>query len=158
MRAPRDCGHVTLTTTTKGISMLTPAQLHETSPEARTALFEDLALRHYGTTSNASLLAADFDVSRATTFNWRKNHSTPFAVIFTLDRWVNGDGMGQRIEKNWDDLAEALDATVRDFGHVLGAVSRIARLTAVSRPAPAPEPEPECLQPAEVQFEADGQA
>jgi hypothetical protein len=159
LRAPRYCGHVTHTITTKGFSMLTPAQLHDMTPEARTALFEDLALRHYGTTANASLLGADFDVSRGTIFNWRKNDSTPFAVIFTLDRWVNGDGMGQRIEKNWDDLALALDATVRDFGHVLGAVSRIARLTAVSRPAaPEQQPEPEYQQLDEARSEADAQA
>lgn len=127
--------------------MLTPAQLHDMAPVARTALFEDLALRHYGTTANASLLASDFDVSRATIFGWRKKHNTPFAVIYTLDRWVNGDGMGQRIEKNWDDLADALDETVRNFGHVLGAVSRIARLTAVSRPvSPEQPPAPECQQ------------
>lgn len=136
--------------------MLTPAQLHDTAPEARTAMFEDLALRHYGTTANASLLASDFDVSRATIFGWRKKHNTPFAVIYTLDRWVNEDGIAVKIEKNWDALAEGLDATVRDFSHVLGAVSRIARLTAVLRSDErAPQPAPVYPQPDEDQSSED---
>jgi hypothetical protein len=109
------------------LKMLTPDDLRAMSAEDQTQLFERLATQFYGTTQNAAKLATDFGVSNPTIFRWRREQNTPWAVIFTLDAWVNSDAAATRILDDWHTLPEDLADVARTMSRVTATLSTIAR-------------------------------
>ena len=109
--------------------MLKPADLHAMTPQERTQLFERLAIQFYDTASNAPALARDFDVTRPTIFRWRREHNVPFAVLYTLDRWINGEGKALQIVADWHNLPAQLSEAAEKMREVSLALARIARFS-----------------------------
>lgn len=107
--------------------MLTPDTLRDMTPEQRTQLFESLSTAYYGTTRNAEKIAADFDVSRPTIFRWRRENLTPWAVLFTLDRWLHGDGRARQIMGAWGEIPAQLSDAAAAMSKVAANLDRIAR-------------------------------
>lgn len=107
--------------------MLTPDDLRNLSPEDQTQLFHRLATQFYGTTENAIKLSNDFGVSRPTIFRWRRENNTPWAVIFTLDAWVNSDAAATRIMEDWYKLPDDLAEVTKGLARVTSTLSAIAR-------------------------------
>lgn len=118
--------------------MLKPADLRAMTPFQRTQLFETMATTFYETESNAPKLAADFDVSRPTIFRWRKEHNVPFAVLYTLDHWLNGQEQAERIVADWKDMPAQLSEAADKLATVARTMARVARLsTAGAGPSPS---------------------
>lgn len=107
--------------------MLTPDDLRNLSPEDQTQLFHRLATQFYGTTENAPKLSNDFGVSRPTIFRWRRENNTPWAVIFTLDAWVNSDAGITRNLDDWHSLPDDLAEVAKIMGRVTSTLSGIVR-------------------------------
>lgn len=115
--------------------MLTPDDLRSMTPEDRTQLFMDMAARFYGTKSNAVKLSEDFDISKPTVFAWRRKHTTPWAVIFTLDAWLNSDAASERLLDDWHSLPADLGDATRALGRVAATLTTIARRLPAARDA-----------------------
>lgn len=114
--------------------MLTPDDLRKMTPEARTALFDQLATAFYGERMTAPVIAADFDVTRETIFRWRKLHITPWAVLFTLERWCNSEARAETIVQSWGEIPGDLAAATAQLARVAGSLARIARLSQPALP------------------------
>jgi hypothetical protein len=132
--------------------MLKPETLHAMKPEARTKLFESLCAAFYGRRLTAEVFAADFDVSRQTYFRWKRESNVPFAVLFTLDQWINSEAKAERIMQDWHDLPDQLQRAAEGLLNATRTLQRIARLSGVSD---APPPPIESAQPSEASDEAD---
>jgi hypothetical protein len=123
--------------------MLKPADVRAMTPEARTALFEQLAAAFYGERKTMEIIATDMGYTRGTVHNWRREHTVPLPVIYTLDAWLNTDLKAERIMQDWGDLpaqlAEAADAIAKGahgMAQVARTFTRVARLSAAAVEAP----------------------
>jgi hypothetical protein len=110
--------------------MLKPAQLRRMKPEARTQLFEEMARAFYGKGGLAERIVEDFDVSRVTYFNWRRQDNVPFAVLLTLDRWLHGEAKATNVAQDWNDIPAQLAEAAEALAKVATRLERIARLSA----------------------------
>ena len=69
--------------------MIFPRDLATMQPEAKTALFQQVAAQHYGTTVRLdSHIMRDFGVGRRTYFDWLAQDNVPNPVILCLSAWV----------------------------------------------------------------------
>lgn len=109
--------------------MLTPDDLRAMTPEARTALFEQLCQAWYGERLTKPAVAADFDVTRETIFRWIKGHTVPWCVLFTLERWVNSEARAEKIIADWGTIPAQLAEAAGTMSRIAGTLSRIARLS-----------------------------
>ena len=109
--------------------MLTPDDLRKMTPEQRTELFDKLCRAYYGDRLTQPTVAADFDVTRETVFRWGKNHNVPWAVLFTLDRWLNSDVRAAKIIADWGTIPQDLATVAAQMSRVAGTMARIARLS-----------------------------
>lgn len=128
--------------------MLTRSDIEAMTPEQQTQLFESLAETFYGTARNGPMIERDFGISRPTVFAWRRKHNTPWAVLYTLDAWVNSEVMTAR---QIVEDAVSLPAQLADITAGLGRVT--ATLSSLARRMPAmmrPDPEPSSLPPSEA--------
>ena len=128
--------------------MLTPDQLRAMTPEQRTQLFDKLCRAYYGERLTQPTVAADFDVTRETVFRWGKNHNVPWAVLFTLERWLNSEGRAEKIVADWASIPQDLATVTAQLARVAGTMGRIARLsqpvslgTSDASPQPGPASE-----------------
>ena len=110
--------------------MLTPDDLRKMTPEARTALFDQLAVTWYGERKTDPAIGADFDVRRETVSRWRINHNVPWSVIFTLERWNNSEVRLDQIMTDWASIPGDLATATAQLGRVASTLARIARLSA----------------------------
>lgn len=117
--------------------MLTSETLHTMTPEQRTDLFEKLCAAWYGDRLTAPTVAADFNITRETYFRWRKDHNVPWAVLFSLERWVNSDARAEQIIADWATIPAQLAEVSAQLSRITGTMARIARLSAVSEAASA---------------------
>jgi hypothetical protein len=127
--------------------MLTPDDLRKMAAEDRTALFEQLCHVYYGERLTRPAVAADFDVTRETVYRWIKDSNVPFAVLFTLERWVNSEARAEKIIQDWGTIPAQLAEAAGTMSRIAGTLSRIARLsggpgasvdTADASPPPGP--------------------
>ena len=107
--------------------MISPEQLRAMTPEARTQLLNAYATAFYGTPDFVTKLSADFDVSKATVFRWKKDNNAPWAVIFALDAWQNTDAMAQNILQDWQEVPAQLIDAAQAMSRVGAILARIAR-------------------------------
>ena len=118
--------------------MLTPEQLRAMTPEAQTQLFTGLATAYYGAPDFPQQLADDFGVNKATVYRWKKDNNTPWAVIFTLDLWVNSGVQDRNVLQDWQDVPAQLTEAAAAMAKVGVSLARIARrLPAVRGGGPA---------------------
>lgn len=118
--------------------MLNPEKLRAMSPEVRTQLFESLGAAFYGSPHFVPRLSDDFDVSKATVHRWKKDHNTPWAVIFALDRWVNSPEMADKTFQDWREISAQLSEASRSMGKVALTLSQaVLRHSAVIGDEPA---------------------
>ena len=129
--------------------MLTPDHLRNMTAEERTALFEGLCRAYYGERLTQPTVAADFDVTRETVFRWGKNHNVPWAVLFTLDRWLHSEARAEKIIADWGTIPADLEAAATQLSRVASTMARIARLSqpvALDSAAASPQPGPASAQ------------
>ncbi len=93
--------------------MLTTEQLDDMTPEARTQLFEALAVKMFGPKSYSDATAKHFGVSRPSVFSWRRKHNVPYAVLMALDMATVGP-------KPIEDMTAAI-------AHLVGLQAETAR-------------------------------
>lgn len=110
--------------------MLTPDDLRNMTPEERTALFGRLCAAWYGDRLTDPTVAADFEVRRETVSRWRREHSTPAAVLFTLERWINSEARAEKIIADWGTIPAQLADVTAGLSRVASTLNRIANLTA----------------------------
>lgn len=136
--------------------MLKPDDLRAMPPEDQTQLFDALCRTYYGTSEYAPKLSADLDVARSTIFRWKADNRTPWAVLFTLDQWVHGEAMDQKLLEEWRSLPAQLSDAARHLGSVATTLSQIARRLPASRddaaassslPQAGPDCQPDTAEP-----------
>jgi len=141
--------------------MLTRSDLEAMSPDAQTQLFESLAETFYGTSRNGPMIERDFGISRPTVFAWRRNNNTPWAVLYTLDRWTNSEEiMARRFLEDMASVPTQLADIATGMSRLAATFSTLARrMPAHVVPAPSPEalPQPvaECQQSDEAHTAAE---
>lgn len=117
--------------------MLKPADVRAMTPEARTALFEQLAAAFYGERKTMEVIATDMGYTRSTVHNWRREHLVPLPVIYALDAWLSSSLKAEKVMQDWGDLpaqlSEAADniaKSAHSMAQVARNLSRVARLSA----------------------------
>ncbi len=93
--------------------MLTTAQLDAMTPEARTQLFEALAIQTFGQKGFCDHAATHFGLTRPTVYRWRREHNVPYAVLMALDMATVGP-------KPIEDMTAAI-------AHLVGLQAETAR-------------------------------
>lgn len=107
--------------------MLKPDDLHAMKPEDRTQLFERLAVLHYGSDRYAVAASHDFDVARPTVFRWKREHTTPFAVILLLQAWTGAESPSATVRGEMDNLRRLLAETRESLDRLTKIVPPAAR-------------------------------
>ncbi|MGL6209121.1 MAG: hypothetical protein ACRC14_04740 [Paracoccaceae bacterium] len=122
--------------------MLKPDDLKAMTPEARTQMFESLATEFYGTERHGEMVARDFGLSRNTIINWKRGHTVPLAVIYTLDAWLKTPQFATTIIGDWASIAPDLSKIAYGLSQVCGKLASIGRRMPsgfASSPAAAPD-------------------
>ena len=130
--------------------MLTPDDLNAMTDDQRAQLLERLGAAYYGSASFHSRLADDMGVSRPTAFRWRREQNTPWAVLFTLDRWVNGEAKAEQVMRDWGDVPAQLSEAAERLAQVSRTLGRIARFSAVARAGSDGGSDPASAPPSEA--------
>ena len=110
----------------KGSTMLTPETLRAMTPADRTQLFTSLARNFYGPIKTFDLVAADMGYTRVTVYKWARDDSAPLPVIYTLDAWVNGQPMQEKMLDDWKGLPAQLSEAAENMAKVAATLAKIA--------------------------------
>lgn len=108
--------------------MLKPEAVRDMTPEARTALFESLAVKWWGT-SYGNKAADDLGVTRSTIFRWRRENTVPFPVLYALDAWILSAAKLTPVVDDGVDVADALNRAAQNLasaGKVLAEMAKKA--------------------------------
>ena len=106
--------------------MLTPETLRALTPTGQTQLFTELARTFYGPAKTFELVAADMGYTRATVYKWVRDDSVPLPVIYTLDAWVNGQPMQEKVLDDWKGLPAQLSEAASNMAKVAATLAQIA--------------------------------
>ena len=109
--------------------MLKPEAVRDMTPEARTALFESLAVK-WGGTSYGNKAADDLGVTRSTIFRWRRENAVPFPVLYALDAWILSAAKITPVVGDGVDVADTLNRAAQNLasaGKVLAEMAKTSR-------------------------------
>ena len=105
---------------------VTPETLRAMTPADRTWIFTEMARTFYGQVKTFELVGADMGYSRVTVYKWARDDSAPLPVIYTLDAWVNGQPMQEKVLDDWKGLPAQLSEAAENMAKVAATLAKIA--------------------------------